>query len=137
MVLARTGFFSGIADLQHEVDAKWVNVCSVCSYCFILPIFIISYALGDDVPLRLVIENPVTTSTFLIKAQFVPKEMMFQFLGAVLFLTSGSLVIDRYQFIEGDNGDVGLALGSMTVITGIFMFVDFMYLAKEKFGKKA
>lgn len=61
---------------------------------------------------------------------------MFQFLGTVLFLTSGSLVVDRYQTIPGDDGDVGLALGSMTIITGIFMFLDFALLAKQHFGKK-
>ena len=61
---------------------------------------------------------------------------MFQFLGTVLFLTSGSLVVDTYQNIAGDDGDVGLALGSMTIITGFFMFFDFAYLSKEYFGKK-
>ena len=60
---------------------------------------------------------------------------MFQFLGAVLFVTSGALVVDRYQSVLGNDGDVGLALGSMTIITGIFFLVDFILLAKDHFKK--
>ena len=63
-----------------------------------------------------------------------PQEMMFQFLGAVLFLTSGSLVVDWYQN-SLTNSDVGLALGSMTIITGIVMLLDFALMAKTYFKK--
>ena len=63
------------------------------------------------------------------------QEMMFQFLGFVLFVASGSVVVDRYQSILGADGDVGVALGSMTIITGIFFLVDFILLAKDHFKK--
>ena len=66
---------------------------------------------------------------------FTLQEMMFQFLGFVLFLASGSVVVDRYQSFKGADGDVGVALGSMTIITGIFFLVDFILLAKDHFKK--
>ena len=61
--------------------------------------------------------------------------MMFQLLGSILFLASGSVIVDTYQGV-GVSRDVGLALGSMEIITGIFMFIDFALLAKTFFGKK-
>jgi hypothetical protein len=61
--------------------------------------------------------------------------MMFMLLGAILFVASGSLTVEKYQNILGDDKDVGLALGSMSIITGIFMIVDFGLLAKDYFGK--
>ena len=61
--------------------------------------------------------------------------MMFQFLGGVLFVASGALVVDRYQSVLGNDGDVGLALGIITIITGIFFLVDFALLAKDHFKK--
>jgi len=116
LVLARRGFAGGLADLQHFSDAKWVTVTSVSSYAFILPIIIGCYLLGDIVPTRM--------------------EMVFQLLGSVLFVTSGALVVERYQYLSGSDGDVGLALGSMLIITSLFMLLDFILLAKEHFGKK-
>ena len=62
--------------------------------------------------------------------------MVFQLLGSVLFVTSGALVVERYQYLSGSDGDVGLALGSMLIITSLFMLLDFILLAKEHFGKK-
>merc|ERR1712018_801454 len=90
LVLARTGFSNGTSPLAIYTDAYWVKVVSVCSYCFILAIMILSYLLGDDVPIRM--------------------EMMFQFLGAVLFLTSVSLVVDSYQSLV-INKDVWIGSG--------------------------
>ena len=61
--------------------------------------------------------------------------MLFQLIGAILFLASGSLITDVYQN-SLNSKDVGLALGSMEIITGIVMFIDFALLAKELYGKK-
>ena len=61
--------------------------------------------------------------------------MLFQLIGAILFLASGSLITDVYQNTLNSK-DVGLALGSMEIITGIVMFIDFALLAKELYGKK-
>ena len=60
---------------------------------------------------------------------------MFQLLGAVLFLASGSNIIMTYNNASF-NKDVGLALGSMEILTGIVFFIDFALLAKDYFGKK-
>ena len=54
LVLARTGFNQGTADLAHFVDEKWVTVTALCSYAFILPIFIVTYLLGEIVPVKMV-----------------------------------------------------------------------------------
>jgi hypothetical protein len=115
LVLARTGFAGGYTEVAHAIDAKWVTITSVCAYAIILSIIIITYFLGDAVPIRM--------------------EMMFMLLGAILFVASGSLTVEKYQNILGDDKDVGLALGSMSIITGIFMIVDFGLLAKDYFGK--
>ena len=54
LVLARTGFNEGTRDLGHFVDEKWLNTATLVSYAFILPIFIITYLLGDIVPVKMV-----------------------------------------------------------------------------------
>ena len=63
------------------------------------------------------------------------QEMMFQILGASLFLASGSLQIGYYKNLNTinanyDDRDIGLSLGSLLIITGILMFVDFGLNAK-------
>ena len=148
LVLARTGFNEGTRDLGHFVDEKWLNTATLVSYAFILPIFIITYLLGDIVPVKMVIDSTCWilddylachTRSWFIDLYFIChwylQEMMFQFLGFVLFVASGSVVVDRYQSILGADGDVGVALGSMTIITGIFFLVDFILLAKDHFKK--
>jgi len=115
LVIARIGFASGTSPVALYIDPKWVNITSVCSFSFILPIIIICYLMGDEVPVRM--------------------EMLFQLIGAILFLASGSLITDVYQNTLNSK-DVGLALGSMEIITGIVMFIDFALLAKELYGKK-
>ena len=77
----------------------------------------------------------IMTIHWFVTFAFTLQEMMFQFLGFVLFLASGSVVVDRYQSFKGADGDVGVALGSMTIITGIFFLVDFILLAKDHFKK--
>ena len=57
LVLARTGFNEGTRDLGHFVDEKWLNTATLVSYAFILPIFIITYLLGDIVPVKMVIDS--------------------------------------------------------------------------------
>ena len=65
------------------------------------------------------------------------QEIMFQVLGGILFLISGAFMVERYQNILSEaDGDVGLALGSMLIITSIFMFIDVGILSKERFSKK-
>ncbi len=61
--------------------------------------------------------------------------MMFTLVGTILFVAAGSLTIDRYQRVAGQDGDVGLALGSMGIITGLFMFIDTALLVKTYLGK--
>lgn len=118
LVMSRIGFSIALTQTQvglGNVDHQWLNVTSVCSYTFILTIFLICYLLGDDLPVRM--------------------EIMFQLLGAVLFLASGSNIIMTYNNASF-NKDVGLALGSMEILTGIVFFIDFALLAKDYFGKK-
>ena len=54
MVLARTGFKDGTQPLFHSTDELWLNIASLVSYAFILPIFIITHLLGDIVPVLMV-----------------------------------------------------------------------------------
>jgi hypothetical protein len=54
LVLARTGFAGGYTEVAHAIDAKWVTITSVCAYAIILSIIIITYFLGDAVPIRMV-----------------------------------------------------------------------------------
>merc|ERR1712083_42817 len=114
LVLSRIAFTGEVVSLV--LDHQWLNITSVCAYAFILPIIIILYILGDDVPVR--------------------GEILFQLLGTILFIASGSNIIGRYNVTGFGDKDVGLALGSMEIITGAVMLIDFALLAKDYFGKK-
>ena len=154
LVLARTGFNEGTRDLGHFVDEKWLNTATLVSYAFILPIFIITHLLGDIVPVKMVsllkTENRfyllnsfwlvchilcIMTIHWFVTFAFTLQEMMFQFLGFVLFVTSGSFVVDKDKSFYGSDRNMGVALGSLTIITGIFFLVDFILLAKDHFKK--
>ena len=50
-------------------------------------------------------------------------------------MASGSLVVDWYKSFYGADRNMGVALGSLTIITGIFFLVDFILLAKDHFKK--
>merc|ERR1712062_375332 len=116
LVLSRIGFDNGkSAVVLSYIDHQWLNITSVCAYAFILLIFIICYLLGDDSPVRM--------------------EMLFQLLGSIMFLASGSNIINKYNGLTLGDKDTGLALGSMEIITGVFMLIDFALLAKDYFGK--
>ena len=57
LVMSRIGFSNTLTQTQvglGNVDHQWLNVTSVCSYTFILTIFLICYLLGDDLPVRMV-----------------------------------------------------------------------------------
>ena len=57
---------------------------------------------------------------------------MFVLIYAVMFLAAGGILIEKYNPMQNTTGrDKGLALGSMAIIAGVVMFVDFALLVKQ------
>ena len=57
---------------------------------------------------------------------------MFVLIYAVMFLAAGGILIEKYNPMQNTTGrDKGLALGSMAIIAGVVMFVDFVLLVKQ------
>ena len=54
LVISRIGFANGTNQVTLVNHEAWLNITSVCSYAFILPIIIICFLLGDTVPVRMV-----------------------------------------------------------------------------------
>jgi hypothetical protein len=114
IVLARAGWRG--APVAHILDPLWLTSITTGAYILILGTILFSYLLGEQVPYKM--------------------EAIFMFVGTILFLAIGSLSVESYQYrTEGYIRDTGLALGSIAIITGIFMFIDTLLLVKTIAGK--
>jgi hypothetical protein len=114
IVLARAGWKG--APVAHILDPLWLTSITTGAYILILGTILFSYLLGEQVPYKM--------------------EAIFMFIGTILFLAIGSLSVESYQYrTEGYIRDTGLALGSIAIITGIFMFIDTLLLVKTIVGK--
>jgi len=114
IVLARAGWRG--APVAHVVDPLWLTSITTGAYILILGTILFSYILGEQIAYKM--------------------ETIFMFVGTILFLAIGSLAVQEYSYrTEGYIRDTGLALGSIAIITGIFMFIDTLLLIKSIAGK--
>lgn len=114
IVLARAGWKGN--PIAHVLDPLWLTSITTGAYVLILGTILFSYILGEQTAYKM--------------------EAIFMFVGTILFLAIGSLSVETYQYrTDGFTRDTGLALGSIAIITGIFMFVDTLLLVKKIAGK--
>ena len=64
LIIARIGFKDIPYTFAAHSNSEWITLSSVCSYTFIYLIFIISYLLGDVVPIKLVRLNGLPYSGY-------------------------------------------------------------------------
>ncbi|TRY73799.1 hypothetical protein TCAL_08169 [Tigriopus californicus] len=104
LVLARAGF-DGSESTYHNLDHRWLTIITFGGYCIIFSTMIVTYLLGSGVPDKM--------------------EIVFSFVGCCLFIATGSVHVEHHS-----GNDTGLAMGSLSIITGIILFLDCILLAK-------
>jgi len=102
LALANTDDLSGFVS-SLEVHDKWLVQSSAVGATIFLLIIVVSYFIGE----------PQSRRT----------EAMFLFTYAGLYLYSGSIMIMHYK---DSNSDMGKAMGSMAIISGGVMGVEFI-----------
>jgi len=92
------------------IDVGWLYHGTIIGGIITLVIMIITYLLGDVLPLR--------------------TEALFVMIYCIMFIATGGCAIDVYQNVLRETRDEGLAMGSMAIITGLVMFIDLLLLVK-------
>lgn len=111
LLLARIGHKGKNEVLVSSVDERWLTIGTTVGYTIILGTMILTYLLGSGIPDKM--------------------ELIFQFVGCVLFLATGGVTIDTFQnAAAGAHKDAALAMGSMAIITGIVLFLDCLIIGK-------
>merc|ERR1711953_961770 len=100
------GAFIGFAD----GNVSWLYHGTIVGGIITLVIMIITYLLGDVLPLR--------------------TEALFVMIFSIMFIATGGCAIEAYQKVLLTTRDEGLAMGSMAIITGLVMFIDLLLLVK-------
>jgi len=97
-------------DLNERVhpDYSWLVITTTCGFCIITLLLIIGRAMGG-MPIQV--------------------ELVALLLGTIMFVASGSVVIDTHRTLTGNS--TALALGSMCIITGLVMFIDMALTGKD------
>lgn len=109
IVLARAG--NGGDPILLPLDHSWLVITTTCSYFIITLLLLVMYAHGG-------LQHP--------------PEALALFLGFVLYMASGSVVINYWMnLVSGAHRNAALALGSTCIITGVVMFVDLSILGKK------
>eukprot|EP00095_Tigriopus_kingsejongensis_P003654 maker-scaffold11_size778918-snap-gene-0.14 protein:Tk03654 transcript:maker-scaffold11_size778918-snap-gene-0.14-mRNA-1 annotation:"PREDICTED: uncharacterized protein LOC100871751" len=104
IILARIGFNEDETSYRN-VDHKWLTITTFGGYCIIFGAMVLTYFLGSGVPDKM--------------------EIVFSFVGSCLFIATGAIHVEHHE-----GNDTGLAMGSLSIITGIILFVDCLLLAK-------
>jgi len=92
------------------IDYNWLVITTTAGFCIIILLLIIGRAMGG-MPIQV--------------------ELVALLLGTIMFVASGSVVIDTYRSSLFKNRDQALALGSMCIITGLVMFIDMALTGKD------
>jgi len=85
-----------------NLDEVWLNHLTVTAWLIINPIIIVGIILDTPMDWKL--------------------DSLFSMVGAFLYIASGSCVVDSLK------SDAGLAMGSLSIITGIVMLLDATFL---------
>lgn len=95
----------------YGYDQDWLLHATTVGATITLCILIVTYLLGDVLPLK--------------------TEAMFVLMYAVMFIAAGACTIQKFQNNQKSTPrDKALAMGSMAIITGIVMCIDFALLVK-------
>lgn len=96
---------------SERTNENWLLHATTVGATITLCILIVTYLLGDSLPLK--------------------TEALFVLMYATMFIAVGAVTIQRYQPMQKSTPrDKALAMGSMAIITGIVMVVDFALLVK-------
>jgi len=104
--LARGG--GSIRGDEVNPDYSWLVITTTCGFCIITLLLIIGRAMGG-MPIQV--------------------ELVALLLGTIMFVASGSVVIDTHRTLTGNS--TALPLGSMCIITGLVMFIDMALTGKD------
>jgi len=94
-----------------SVDYDWLVTTTTCGFCIIMFLLIIARAMGG---------------------MAVQAELVALLLGTIMFIASGSVVIDTHrQSIITGIYNPAMALGAICIATALVMFVDMALTAKN------
>jgi len=109
LMLARFGGDNGTILHFGTDDQKFLGIGCMVGYAIIVPAILGTYLMG-------------ATHTFL--------ELFINFVGGVLFITSGALTIqqaERSRYKESTR----MALGCLCIVAGILFLIDFLFSVKN------
>lgn len=106
--LARGGLNGGPMPLA--TDHKWLVVTTTCGFCIVMFLLIIGRAMGGMPP---------------------QVNLVALLLGTIMFIASGSVVIDTHNNSLLDSYQPAMALGSICIAVALVMFVDMALEAKD------
>jgi len=95
-------------EIGFPIDYYWLVITTTCGFCIITLLLIIGRAMGG-MPIQV--------------------ELVALLLGTIMFVASGSVVIDTHRTLTGNS--TALPLGSMCIITGLVMFIDMALTGKD------
>jgi len=107
--LARGGF-KGDPLGYNYIDYSWLVITTTCGFCIVMFLLIIGRAMGGMPP---------------------QVNLVALLLGTIMFIASGSVVIDTHNNSSLETYQPAMALGSICIAVALVMFVDMALEAKD------
>jgi len=110
LMLARFSGPTGSFKYFGGTDATFLGLGTVVGYAIIVPAVLFTYLMGSNLSIL---------------------ELFINFVGGVLFIAIGSVAIQTYTGYRAQSDHAGVAMGVLSIMTGIVFLIDFLFAIKN------
>jgi len=108
LMIARFGGPKGSPISFGGYDDNFLGQGTVVGYAIIVPAVLLTYLMGSNLSIL---------------------ELFINLVGGVLFIAVGAITVQNYK--NQYNGNTGMAMGVLCIVTGIVFLVDFLFAIKN------